>query len=165
MNKASRYQKHKEEILDYQRWKRNQNRELNKNGGIEDTRELKKCIICKRFLPLSFFNRNILRWDGLEAYCRECNVIKARRWREKNRKRVNELVYTSNARYPDRVNARSLAHFHYPKRQMCSIIDCGELGERHHPDYANGKDIIWLCKKHHNLLYHNNRRIVEPSVV
>ena len=117
----------------------------------------KKCTICKQYLPLSSFSRNIVRWDGLEAYCRDCNVIKVRKWRTENRLRANQFGRESMARYPDRCKARWQANHYYPEGQMCSIKGCVEIGERHHPDYANGKDIIWLCKKHHNLLYHANK--------
>jgi len=119
-------------------------------------KELKKCTICKRYLPLSSFQRNRSRWDGLEAYCRECNVIKARQWREKNRTRMNEIANKSYYNHQDRAYARTMSHYYYPEGQVCSIKGCEELGERHHPDYSNPRDIIWLCKRHHNLLCHNN---------
>lgn len=125
---------------------------------INGIKVLKKCTICKHHLPLSCFCYNRTHFDGLECFCRGCNVIKARQWREKNRKRMNEIVYASMARYPDRVKARWQARYCYTEAQICSIEGCGELGERHHPNYANGGNIIWLCKKHHNLLYHNNRQ-------
>ena len=167
------YQEHREELLKhskeynqlYQPLYLEANRQLNIKGGIKDTRELKKCITCKEYLPLSSFSRNIVRWDGLEAYCRQCNVEKARHWREKNKEHMNEIVYASSARYPERIRARQIAGNTFPQRQICIIKSCEELGERHHNNYINGKEIIWLCKKHHNLLYHNNRRVVKSSVV
>lgn len=30
-----------------------------------------------------------------------------------------------------------------------TCIICGQPGERHHPDYANPKEVIWFCKAHH----------------
>lgn len=126
-------------------------------------KELKKCTICKRYLPLSSFHRNRVQRDGLEYFCKECNVIKSKRWRGKNRIRMNEIVYTSMAKYPERVKARSQANELYPKAQECIFKGCNELGERHHPDYTKGEDIVWLCKKHHNLLYHNSRQV--PSMI
>lgn len=158
-------EKRREYSRQYQRLYRNQNRQLNEAGGINDARELKKCTICKRYLPLSSFSHNKVRWDGLEAYCRECNVIRARQWRSKNRERMNEIVYTSMARHSDRVKARWQASSFYPIREICSIEGCTELGERHHNNYANGKDIIWLCKRHHNLIFHNNKNRQVASVV
>lgn len=150
------YREHREAKKEYQRqyqqeyYKRNRFR--NDNGGVDDTRQAKKCTICGQYLPLCCFSHNRLNWDGLEYYCRGCNVIKARQWRAKNPKRMREILYTSMAKHRDRQNARSLAHFHFRQRQVCSIKGCNELGERHHPNYSNPKEIIWLCKEHHNLL-------------
>ena len=125
---------------------------------INGVKVLKKCTICKYHLPYSRFSHNRTRSDGYECFCRDCNVVRARKWREKNRERMNEIAYASNNRHRDRVNARQLSNYYYPESQICSIKDCSELGERHHDDYGKPKEIIWLCKKHHNLLYHNNRR-------
>ena len=132
---------------------------------INGIKVFKKCTICKRHLPYSCFGHNRSRTDGYECFCRECNVIRARQWREKNRQRMNEIVYASTTRHRDRANARALSHYYYPEAQKCIIKGCEELGERHHNNYKNPKDIIWLCKRHHNLLYHNHRCIVEPFVL
>ncbi len=122
-------------------------------GGIE---VLKKCTLCKRHLPFPCFSWNRARFDGYECYCRDCNTIKAKKWRENNRKRMNEILCASRARYRDRINARSLAHYTYPIRVVCNVDGCTELGERHHNDYSKAKEIVWLCRMHHHLLYHNN---------
>ena len=37
----------------------------------------------------------------------------------------------------------------YPIRQECSIDNCDNIGERHHPDNNKPKEIAWLCKRHH----------------
>jgi len=109
----------------------------------------KKCTVCKRYLPLSQFTKNTCRGDGLEAFCKDCNVIKARQWRQKNPERTNEIAYKSRRKHPDRANARSLAHYHYPIRQPCSFNGCPKLGERHIPDYSKPYEIIWLCREHY----------------
>lgn len=36
-----------------------------------------------------------------------------------------------------------------PIVKPCSVAECKNLGERHHPDYSKPKEIVWLCKKHH----------------
>lgn len=149
------YLEHREHHRKIQLEYRERNRQLNLNGGIDDKRQLKKCTICKEYLPLSCFTKDVVKWDGLNAFCRQCNKIKAGQWRERNRQRANELIYRSNAKYPDRIKARGKANWRYPEAQLCIIKDCNELGERHHRNYGNGLDIIWLCRKHHNWLYHS----------
>ena len=46
----------------------------------------------------------------------------------------------------------------FPERQECSIKGCEEPGERHHPDYSKPTEIIWLCKKHHEMVHHSEYR-------
>ncbi len=64
---------------------------------------------------------------------------------------MNEIVYASMARYPDRIRARYIAKYYHPNTQVCSVEGCLELGERHHDDYNKPREIIWVCKKHHYL--------------
>lgn len=45
--------------------------------------------------------------------------------------------------------SRSLSLAMYPKPQKCSVKDCNEIGDRHHPDYEHPENVIWLCHKHH----------------
>jgi hypothetical protein len=65
-----------------------------------------------------------------------------KRWKERHPNRVKELAKIGK-------EARSAN----PERKVCSIKKCDNLGERHHPDYSKPKEIIWLCKYHHNLIH------------
>ena len=71
---------------------------------------------------------------------RECE----RRWRKRNK----------NA-YRKKKAIQALARIRNKKRQKCSIKKCNTIGDRHHPDYSQPKEIIWLCKKHHNIIHSN----------
>jgi len=101
---------------------------------------------------LGCFSNNKSRFDGLEAYCRSCNVVKSRKWRAENPERMRQIAYKSFAKYPERCFARRRAGYLYPEIHTCTAMGCGELAERHHPDYEKPDEIIWLCKKHHRLL-------------
>lgn len=70
-----------------------------------------------------------------------------RRWYEKNK---------NNAEVVKKKKARDVARFSKLVREKCSIENCDEIGERHHNDYEKPKEIIWLCKKHHELIHSNN---------
>ena len=42
------------------------------------------------------------------------------------------------------------------KEEPCAI--CGETKtEGHHVDYSDPLNVIWLCKKHHELIHHENK--------
>ena len=65
-----------------------------------------------------------------------------KKWYKKNKKKhIERTLICNKARY---------AH---PDRKKCSIKGCNNLGERHHPDYSKPKEIIWLCKKHHEIIH------------
>jgi 5-methylcytosine-specific restriction endonuclease McrA len=46
---------------------------------------LKVCSICKQSKPLSDFNKNKLKGDGLQTHCRECNRIASKKYYHKNK--------------------------------------------------------------------------------
>lgn len=49
----------------------------------------------------------------------------------------------------DKVSAQNRAAYVFGEPQTCSVDGCGDVGERHHPDYRDAERIIWLCRKHH----------------
>lgn len=109
----------------------------------------KKCTICKEWKVLSNFPNDQSRGDKLNPFCRQCNTIKMRSYRERNRERINRIVYKSMLNHPLEVKARGISKYLYHDTQVCSIHECDNRGERHHPDYNKPSEIIWLCKKHH----------------
>jgi hypothetical protein len=49
---------------------------------------------------------------------------------------------------------QAMARYYHPIKKTCSVENCQKLGERHHPDYSKPKEIIWLCKGHHEETHH-----------
>lgn len=45
--------------------------------------------------------------------------------------------------------ARDLAFWEHREIKQCSIQGCTNNGERHHSNYNDPTNIIWLCKEHH----------------
>lgn len=41
-----------------------------------------------------------------------------------------------------------------PIPQICSIVGCTEIGERHHEDYNKPDEIVWICRYHHRRVKH-----------
>ena len=70
-----------------------------------------------------------------------------KRWAKKNRDKKRELV-----------RIQKLAKYHNPVRKICCVKKCTDMGERHHFDYSKPKEIIWLCKKHHEMFHHKEER-------
>lgn len=51
------------------------------------TEQRKRCVICKRSLATSEFNRRALSSDGLQIHCRECNRQASRAYYRRTRKK------------------------------------------------------------------------------
>lgn len=49
--------------------------------------------------------------------------------------------------------ARDLAYWSNKTPQKCSIEFCDNTAERHHENYDKPKEIIWICKFHHEILH------------
>ena len=71
-----------------------------------------------------------------------------RRWAIKNK---------DNYELKKKNRVRALARFKFKESMVCSIKGCSEIGERHHEDYNKPYEIIWLCRRHHNILRENPR--------
>lgn len=53
----------------------------------------KKCYTCKHIKPLSGFNRNKSRKDGLNSICKECSRESSKRYYNLNRESHLQVVY------------------------------------------------------------------------
>lgn len=122
-----------------------------RNSGHRN--DLKHCTICKQWKPLDNFGNDSNRWDKLNPFCRQCNTIKVRSYRERNRGKINRIAAKSIANHPLETIARYKAKWAFPIRQICEVERCFKLGERHHNDYNKPYKIQWLCRKHHRLLH------------
>jgi hypothetical protein len=52
---------------------------------------------------------------------------------------------------PIKAQARIAAARAFPKREVCEVEGCEDLGVRHHDDYSKPLEIRWLCPFHHGL--------------
>lgn len=101
-----------------------------------------RCCGCKEVKGLDNFRNCKSGKLGKNHYCRPCDNKKS----TKNSGLRDKLL---RIKKPKVMRARDAAKRVYPKRDVCSINGCVDLGERHHPDYNKPKEIIWLCRKHH----------------
>lgn len=84
-----------------------------------NTSEVKYCYRCKRTTPLSNWNKNRRKKDGLSTECRQCNNERAKEWyfRGNNAARHKELLMTRRADNKTKL----MTHF------GGACLDCGGL--------------------------------------
>ena len=107
---------------------------------INGVNVFKKCTICKTHLPLDYFTQNRSRSDGLESYCRACNIAKtqhyvelnreivngiAKKWRDANPEKsalaVKEWQERNSERFGEHIRICASARYYNPVRQVCSM--------------------------------------------
>ena len=81
----------------------------------------KRCSRCDAIKPLGAFHRNRKTREGVQAYCRECNIEVAKRFHAENSEHCRQRIATRARRILD-VNRRLL--FDYLVAHPC--VDCGE---------------------------------------
>jgi hypothetical protein len=87
--------------------------------------ENKKCYTCEKTLPLTEFNKNKRRYDGLQTHCRKCQREKSRKYYAANKpKMVRQINECKEAR--KEVNRERL--YEYFLSHPC--VDCGESDPR-----------------------------------
>lgn len=68
---------------------------------------------------------------------------------EKGRRRSRKY----KANNVKKVKAQNIALYAHPVAKPCSAFGCDKMGERHHYNYDQPKNIIWLCRDHHNIMH------------
>ena len=94
---------------------------------------IKRCTICKQEKPLSEFNKNSARKDGLQTHCRECNKERSRQYYKKNKKKHLKEVYVRKRRNIRIVMRKLMELLNRSHCADCSIKDARVL-EFHHRD-------------------------------
>ena len=84
-------------------------------------KELKKCVICKWLLPLSDFNLNRSKKDGLQEHCRECNRKHSREYYARHLEKHRRIVMERKDRIRKEVRTRIIGYL-----RMHPCVDCGE---------------------------------------
>lgn len=102
----------------------------------------KYCHQCDSWKPLSDFNRDQSRWDGLNHQCRSCNLVKNAQWRARNPAKSKEQYRRKWIKSNYGLTAEE---YDALLGQGCAICGSFEhLGADH--DHANGKVRAALCR-------------------
>lgn len=116
------------------------------------------------------------REKSRERYWRDVEKARARgrekahseRGREINRKAVAK--YT--AAHPDRVAARTIARLAEKRGDIkrpdkCEVVGCNCSSglHRHHPTYDKPREVVFVCRKHHEEIHHRRALPLRPGAV
>ena len=78
-----------------------------------------------------------------------------RDWFRNNTEKSKDIFKRYYQKNKHKRKAQRIANKAYPVSQICSVVGCNKIGERHHPNYNKPLEIIWLCRKHHKDLQNN----------
>jgi hypothetical protein len=130
----------------------------------------RKCTTCGQVKPITEFSPHKHYRGGRRWHCRACGAADFRRWRQEN------LAYARrrDLRYRARQNAsrRTLAARRKQEVRKLSLYavrlgviarkyNCEKCGidarhaplHRHHPDYNNPLNVVWLCAVCHGEMH------------
>ncbi len=86
---------------------------------------MKKCYTCKETKPLTGFNKNKSRKDGLNSICRECSKARSRKYYTENTDKHKKETYKRKTLIIER--NRTFVYEHLVNN---SCVDCGESDPR-----------------------------------
>jgi len=86
---------------------------------------MKTCRTCEIEKPLSAFNKNRHKKDGLQTECRECSKERSREYYEKNKEKQIKQIYAAKVK---RIEENKRFIFDYLNTHAC--VDCGESDPR-----------------------------------
>jgi hypothetical protein len=92
------------------------------DGTLFDVGEpLKRCSRCRRYKPLTEFHRDRSRKDGVQNYCKACNIARAKRFYAENPERCKDR---DKRRKPGARDLNRTRVLRYLLEHPC--VDCGE---------------------------------------
>ena len=90
--------------------------------------------------------------------CRKCNTERVGKYAktDNGRKHINEAVYRSTARYPEKQLARQKLRYYVQKGVVKKPVRCQKCHKReklfgHHESYFLALKVKWLCRNCHCL--------------
>jgi hypothetical protein len=102
---------------------------------------MKKCTTCHVDKTEEEFNKNKIKFDGLNNICRDCSNERSKKYYQDNKEKHKKVIYERNKR-AILVNRQKI--FDYYKLNPC--IDCGETDpivlEFDHKDDVDKKDNV-----------------------
>lgn len=97
----------------------------------------KICYVCKEEKPLSAFNRNKCRKDGLQTFCRDCGKARSRQYYQENKEKHKGVVNVRKRREIQRNRAFVLECLLSNPCRVCGEADPAALEFDHLRDKEN----------------------------
>lgn len=132
---------------------------------------MKVCSRCKQEKPFTDYYKDKSRNDGFMLHCKACELAHQKKMRSKHfmAKRKNKRDWYKRHKeevaerwqrwYADNKHKQS-AHNIVRQALLKGVmtkepcVQCGNTTtDAHHPDYSEPLKVIWLCRKHHQLLH------------
>lgn len=122
----------------------------------------KYCPICKKHKIRTEFYKCRQRYDGLRAYCKQCEMQKNNDYFKKRynsdpefREKIKISVRKSENKFSEKRNVRNIFNNYMVKnninRGLCEL--CGKKAEGHHFDYNKPLEVVWVCRTHHKKIH------------
>jgi len=143
---------------------------------------MKTCTKCKTTRPLYEYYKDR---GYLRSECKPCSKAQSLTWQRKNVEKRNKTRRKTRIRnggmrsysrikltdrerwlikkikYPERIRAKDVVGYAIRagklKRKPCDVCGTTKV-DGHHEDYTKPLEVIWLCRKHHNLLHSRKLR-------
>jgi hypothetical protein len=117
---------------------------------------IKRCRVCKESKPVSAFNRNGYRSDGVQPFCRPCHNAKVKEYRKTPSGRAKHIQSTNAAQKRNKIAKQAHnAVFQAIKKGIivrpgyCERCGATCKPEGHHEDYSQQLTVVWLCHACH----------------
>lgn len=132
-----------------------------KDGGVPAA-PLYKCRACGMFFPRDEIQKSGRRGGTQRYRCCTCSRISFRKWYSTPQGRIANRTkkHKWEERHPDHARAhlivrRAVKSGKLQKPESCSVSDCKSPDvEGHHYDYSKPLSVIWVCPRHHGVLFH-----------
>lgn len=121
---------------------------------------MKLCRRCGELKPIVDFHSNKSRPDGYSSWCKTCNNVSCRLYRETEAGKLagRRAGAMKRSRDREKIKARSavsnaLRDGRLNKPKLCS--QCRTTGplEAHHRDYCKPLEIVWVCPVCHRAIH------------
>lgn len=98
---------------------------------------MKRCPKCKETKALGAFQKNRIRPDGRQGWCRICQNKASSRYKKTDRGRAS--LKRTRTRHPDHVRAKNavwiaISAGKIPRAKMLGCTDCDRMAEHYHHD-------------------------------
>lgn len=102
---------------------------------------MKTCSKCKVPKPLSEFNRNASKVDGVNTFCRECHNAHSKDYYAAHRTKMREQISVTNRRSWDKRRVQMLEYLKDKWCTDCGITDIRVLEFDHLPQHGKTANV------------------------